>query len=71
MGNDKWKWRSKWRSKKLEVFIKNNPNLKAHELSAKLNIPLRTIQPWLQQLKFDNKIEYKGSPKTGGYFVKE
>ena len=52
-------------------FIKNNPNQKANNISKELNIPLRTIQRWLKELKDDNKIEFKGSPKTGGYFVKE
>ena len=52
-------------------FIKSNPNLKAQQLSDNLNQPLRTIERWLKQLKDDNKIEYKGSNKTGGYFIKD
>ena len=52
-------------------FIKQNPNLKANKISESLNIPLRTVERYLKQLKDENKIEFKGSPKTGGYLIKE
>lgn len=48
-------------------FIKNNPNLRANEISEQAKRPLRTIQRWLKQLKDEEKIVFKGSPKTGGY----
>ena len=51
-------------------YIEINPNLKANEMSENLNIPLRTIQRWLKQLKEEEKIEFRGAPKTGGYFAK-
>jgi predicted HTH transcriptional regulator len=35
-----------------------------------LNISKRTIERQLSLLKKQNKIEFKGSPKKGGYFVK-
>ena len=50
-------------------FIKENEGLSAVVLGEKLNIPLRTIQRWIKQLKDENKIEYRGSKKTGGYFA--
>lgn len=50
-------------------FIKTNPNLRANEISASIKIPLRTVQRWLKQLRDEAKIEFKGSPKTGGYVV--
>jgi len=28
----------------------------------------RTIERWIKQLKNENKIEFKGAPKTGGYW---
>jgi ATP-dependent DNA helicase RecG len=28
----------------------------------------RTIERWIKQLKNENKIEFKGAPKTGGYY---
>ena len=30
----------------------------------------RTIERWIKQLKDEDKIEFIGAPKTGGYFVK-
>ena len=51
-------------------FIKKHPNQKANVISDKLETPLRTIQRWIKQLKDENKIEFKGSPKTGGYYVR-
>jgi ATP-dependent DNA helicase RecG len=53
----------------LEYIVKN-PNLKANNISDDMNIPLRTIQRSLKELKDKDKIEFKGSPKTGGYIVK-
>lgn len=50
-------------------FIQTNPGLRANELSKHIDTPLRTVQRWLKQLKDENKIEFKGAPKTGGYVV--
>ena len=54
----------------LLAFIIRNPNKKAKQLSEELDTPLRTIERWLKQLRDDDKIEFKGSPKTGGYYAK-
>ncbi|MCK5320009.1 HTH domain-containing protein [Candidatus Parcubacteria bacterium] len=35
-----------------------------------LNLTRRTIERWINKLKKEGKIEFKGSPKTGGYFIK-
>ena len=53
----------------LFYFIQNNPNLRTKEISNALNTPLRTIERYIKQLKDEKKIEFKGSPKTGGYIV--
>ena len=50
-------------------FIQTNPGLRANELSKHIDTPLRTVQRWLKQLKDENKIEFEGAPKTGGYVV--
>jgi ATP-dependent DNA helicase RecG len=55
----------------LYIFIKDNPNQNANTISNALKIPLRTIQRKLKKLKDDNKIEFVGSPKTGGYYEKK
>jgi ATP-dependent DNA helicase RecG len=36
-----------------------------------LNIPLRTVERWLKQLKENGQIEFRGAAKTGGYYYLE
>ncbi len=55
--------------KELLSFIENHPGLSARELSSQLNIPLRTIERWLKELREQGLIEFRGAPKTGGYVV--
>jgi ATP-dependent DNA helicase RecG len=35
-----------------------------------LKTPAKTIERWIKQLRDEGEIEYRGSKKTGGYFVK-
>ena len=51
-------------------YIKENPGSRVIHLKKNLNIPVRTIERLLKQLKDKNKIEFRGSPKTGGYWIK-
>ena len=57
--------------RELLEFIQTNPGLRANELSEHIDTPLRTVQRWLKQLKDENKIEFQGAPKTGGYVLKD
>jgi len=52
-----------------EVII-NNPGLNTYRIAEKLNKPERTVEKWLSKLKKSQIIEYRGSSKTGGYFIK-
>jgi len=52
-------------------FIKNNPNLRAKQISDAITVPLRTCERYIKQLKKEDKIEFKGAPKTGGYIIKK
>jgi ATP-dependent DNA helicase RecG len=36
-----------------------------------MGIPVKTLERWLKKLREQNMIEFKGSPKTGGYRKKE
>jgi len=54
----------------LLVYIHANPGLSAKQLTVNLNAPKRTLERWLKQFKALGKIEFKGAPKTGGYFTK-
>ncbi len=51
-------------------FIKGNPGINAVKLSEETNIPLKTLERWVRSLKKKQAIEFRGSRKTGGYFVK-
>ena len=52
--------------------IETHPGIKREGLLLETQIPLRTIDRILQRLKKReySKIEYRGSKKTGGWFIK-
>jgi len=50
--------------------IKNNPSKRVSQIEEKLNTPAKTLERWIKKLKDEDKIEYRGSKKTGGYYVK-
>ena len=52
-------------------LIKSKPGKRTTEISEILNVPQKTIERWIKKLKETGQIVYKGSPKTGGYFVYE
>lgn len=52
-------------------FVQNNLGLSARQISEQLEHPLRATERWLKQLKDENKIEFRGAPKTGGYHVSD
>ena len=54
----------------LYLCIKNYPALRVSQIEEKLNIPGKTLERWIKKLRDDHKIEYRGSKKTGGYYVK-
>ena len=51
-------------------LISASPGLNATELEARLKKPKRTLERWLRQLKDQQAIEFRGAPKTGGYYPK-
>ena len=54
----------------LYVYIQNNPNQRISQIEKSLNIPAKTLERWIKQLKEDDVIQYIGSKKTGGYVAK-
>ena len=56
--------------KSLYTFIKSNPKQRTSQISKSLNVPQKTIERWIKELKKEDKIEYYGSKKTGGYIIK-
>jgi ATP-dependent DNA helicase RecG len=53
----------------LLAYIQAKPGKRASESAESLNIPLRSTERWLKQLKETGKIEFRGATKTGGYFA--
>ena len=50
-------------------YIQKNPGKRVVHFVNDLNIPRRTIERWLKQLREEGKIKFKGSPKSGGYYT--
>lgn len=48
-------------------FIKKHPDKRVPQFSKALKVPSKTIERWLKVLKNEEKIEFRGSPKVGGY----
>jgi ATP-dependent DNA helicase RecG len=55
--------------KQVYYLIQGNPGIKANQLAEKLGRSINTIEKQLSQLKKKSLIEYRGSAKTGGYYV--
>jgi len=54
----------------LHDFIQKHQPVKINHLVVHFdNVTQRTVERWLKQLKDEGKIKFKGSPKTGGYYV--
>ena len=51
-------------------YIRYHPGSRANAIADALNIPLRTVERYLKQLKPD-AIEFRGAPRNGGYYLKE
>ncbi|MBC8486321.1 MAG: hypothetical protein H8D45_09815 [Bacteroidetes bacterium] len=50
--------------------IKENQGISLSELLEVSGLSKRSLERWLKKLKDQNRIEFKGAPKTGGYFAK-
>ncbi len=53
----------------LVQLISTQPGLNTSELVRLSEKSQRTVERWLQQLKAEQKIEFRGAPKTGGYYA--
>jgi len=54
---------------KLLSFIAHNPGKSSIQAASAVGSPPRTVEKWLERLRKERKIEYRGSKKTGGYFI--
>lgn len=51
--------------------LESTPGINAPGLAISLNKSLRTIQRYLKQLTDEQKIEFRGAAKNGGYFINQ
>ena len=54
----------------LYAVIENNLSWALSQISKSLNISQKRLERWIRKLKYENKIEFRGSKKTGGYYAK-
>lgn len=51
-------------------FIYNNPGNNTRQIQDQLGVTRRTLERLLKTLRDQGKIEFRGAPKSGGYYVK-
>lgn len=51
--------------------IVQQPGLRAPALANKMGTSPKNVERWLKQLKDAHRIEFRGAPKTGGYYPTE
>ncbi|MBB5346794.1 hypothetical protein JWG42_18340 [Desulfoprunum benzoelyticum] len=54
---------------RLYQAVKHNPGIRLPELSTRLNVPVKTLERWVKQLRSEKKVVFRGAAKTGGYYV--
>jgi ATP-dependent DNA helicase RecG len=54
----------------LLAYVENNPGKKTADIGKGINISTRTAERYIKKLRDDGKIEFRGSKKTGGYYIK-
>ena len=52
------------------VLVEKNPGLRSKDLAVLAGKSIPTLSRFLKSLKDNGKIEFRGAPKNGGYFVK-
>lgn len=52
-------------------LIEKHPGQKVPFFVTQTSIPGRTVQRWITKLKKENRVEFRGAPKTGGYWLKD
>jgi predicted HTH transcriptional regulator len=56
---------------KIITLIEKHPGINTKQIQELSHIPQRTLERWLGELKNQQIIVYKGSKKTGGYYINQ
>ncbi|MBP5639726.1 MAG: winged helix-turn-helix domain-containing protein [Victivallales bacterium] len=51
--------------------ILGNPGIRTPAITAKTGKSIATVERAVSELKKQGKIEFRGAPKTGGYYCKD
>ena len=54
---------------RLVSYIRQNSGKRIPEISKDLNVPAKALERWIKSANERNLIEFRGSKKTGGYFL--
>jgi ATP-dependent DNA helicase RecG len=52
------------------LLVEKNPGLRSKDLAVLAGKSIPTLSRFLKSMKDNGKIEFRGAPKNGGYFVK-
>lgn len=52
----------------LLAYVESHPGQRAGEMAVAFNLTQRIIERWLKKLKEKGLVEFRGAPKTGGYY---
>lgn len=50
-------------------FIKSNPGRNVSQIQSQISISRRTQERFLKILRNPRNVEFRGAPKTGGYYI--
>ena len=56
---------------KILEYIKSHPGCRANAIAEAVATTTRTVERHIRQLREQGKIEFRGAPKTGGYYIEE
>ena len=55
----------------ITILLRANPGLNASEIAESISKSWRTTMRYLKSLNEKGLIEFRGAPKTGGYYIKD
>lgn len=55
--------------KKILLVVYKNKGLKIPEIAQKTETPMKSVERYIKQLRDASLVEFRGAPRTGGYFV--
>ena len=50
-------------------LIQSSPGINTTQILKEIEVSKRTLERWIRELRKRNIIEFKGAPKTGGYYI--